>query len=96
MLVRAPEILTAPPPPSPLADGLWLGERAPEAGYSKSIVAGDLEWDPLKLMPTDPVAADKMRLKELKNGRYASAHTHMGCHPRTCDPTVLPPCGPRA
>ena len=46
-------------------DGLWFGER--EGG----VVAGDLGWDPLKLMPKDPAAADKMRLKELKNGRLA-------------------------
>ena len=51
-------------------DGLWFGERAPAEG-TKAIVAGDLGWDPLKLMPKDPVAADKMRLKELKNGRLA-------------------------
>jgi len=46
-------------------DGLWFGER------DGGVVAGDLAWDPLKLMPKDPVAADKMRLKELKNGRLA-------------------------
>jgi len=46
-------------------DGLWFGERA------GGVVAGDLAWDPLKLMPTDPAAAKKMQLKELKNGRLA-------------------------
>jgi hypothetical protein len=46
-------------------DGLWFGER------EGSVVAGDLGWDPLKLMPKDPVAAKKMQLKELKNGRLA-------------------------
>merc|ERR1719261_60510 len=43
-------------------DGLWFGERE-----GSSVVAGDLSWDPLKLMPKDPKAADQMRLKELKN-----------------------------
>lgn len=52
-------------------DGLWLGERPPEEGYSKSIVAGDFGFDPLKLMPKDEKAAKLMRLKELKNGRLA-------------------------
>jgi len=51
-------------------DGLWFGERTPTDG-SKPIVAGDLGFDPLRLMPTDPKAADKMRLKELKHGRLA-------------------------
>lgn len=32
---------------------------------------GNIGFDPLKLMPKDPVAADKMKLKELKNGRMA-------------------------
>jgi len=32
---------------------------------------GDIGFDPLRLMPKDKVAADKMRLKELKNGRMA-------------------------
>jgi len=32
---------------------------------------GDIGFDPLKLMPTTKEAADKMRLKELKNGRMA-------------------------
>jgi hypothetical protein len=35
------------------------------------VVAGDLGWDPLKLMSKDTKAADKMRLAELKNGRLA-------------------------
>jgi hypothetical protein len=47
-------------------DGLWFGERE-----GSGIVAGDLDFDPLKLMPKDPKAADLMRLKELKNGRLA-------------------------
>jgi hypothetical protein len=47
-------------------DGLWFGERE-----GSPVVAGDLLWDPLKLMPKDPKAADKMRLAELKNGRLA-------------------------
>jgi hypothetical protein len=47
-------------------DGLWFGERE-----GSPVVAGDLRWDPLKLMPKDPKAADQMRLKELKNGRLA-------------------------
>jgi len=47
-------------------DGLWFGERE-----GSPVVAGDLGFDPLKLMPTDPKAADQMRLKELKNGRLA-------------------------
>jgi light-harvesting complex I chlorophyll a/b binding protein 1 len=47
-------------------DGLWFGERE-----GSPVVAGDLGWDPLKLMPKDPKAADQMRLKELKNGRLA-------------------------
>lgn len=51
-------------------DGLWFGEREPSAG-SRAIVAGDIGFDPLRLMPTDPAAADQMRLKELKNGRLA-------------------------
>lgn len=50
----------------PWWDGLWFGERA-----DSTVVAGDLGFDPLKLMPTDPKAADQMRLKELKNGRLA-------------------------
>ena len=49
-----------------LADGLWFGERE-----GSKVVAGDLGFDPLRLMPTDPKAADLMRLKELKNGRLA-------------------------
>ena len=43
---------------------MWLGNtdiREP----------GDLGFDPLGLMPKDKVAADKMKLKELKNGRMA-------------------------
>jgi len=32
---------------------------------------GDCGFDPLNLMPTTPEAADKMKLKELKNGRMA-------------------------
>ena len=35
------------------------------------VVAGDYGFDPLKLLPKDKAAADKMRLKELKNGRLA-------------------------
>jgi hypothetical protein len=50
----------------PWWDGLWFGERE-----GSSVVAGDLGWDPLKLMPKDPKAADAMRMKELKNGRLA-------------------------
>ena len=46
-------------------DGLWFGER--EGG----VVAGDLNFDPLKLAPKDPAAFKKMQLKELKNGRLA-------------------------
>ena len=34
-------------------------------------VPGDYGFDPLKLLSKDPVAADKMRLKELMNGRLA-------------------------
>jgi len=49
----------------PWWDGLWFGER------EGSVVAGDLGWDPLKLMPKDPKAAKLMQLKELKNGRLA-------------------------
>uniref|UniRef100_A0A7S0J218 Uncharacterized protein n=1 Tax=Calcidiscus leptoporus TaxID=127549 RepID=A0A7S0J218_9EUKA len=48
------------------ADGLWFGERE-----GSKVVAGDLGFDPLNLMPPDPKAADLMRLKELKNGRLA-------------------------
>ena len=44
---------------------LWFGERP------GGPVAGDYGFDPLRLLPKDPVAADKMRLKELKNGRMA-------------------------
>merc|ERR1719375_2608465 len=47
-------------------DGLWFGEKE-----GSGVVAGDLGFDPLKLMPKDPAAADAMRLKELKNGRLA-------------------------
>jgi len=32
---------------------------------------GDIGFDPLRLMPKDPVAAEKMKTKELKNGRMA-------------------------
>ena len=32
---------------------------------------GDCGFDPLKLMPKDPAAAEKMKTKELKNGRMA-------------------------
>ena len=46
-------------------DGLWFGERA------GGVVAGDFGWDPLKLMPKDAKAAERMKLKELKNGRLA-------------------------
>lgn len=45
-------------------DGLWFGERP-----DSPVVAGDLGFDPLGVMPKDPKAADLMRLKELKNGR---------------------------
>ena len=44
---------------------LWFGERP------GGVVAGDYGFDPLKLLPKDKAAADKMRLKELKNGRLA-------------------------
>merc|ERR1719199_1405323 len=47
-------------------DGLWFGARE-----GNPVVAGDLAWDPLKLMPKDPKAADAMRMKEIKNGRLA-------------------------
>jgi len=47
-------------------DGLWFGERE-----GNPIVAGDLKFDPLKLMPKDPDAAKRMQLAELKNGRLA-------------------------
>ncbi|EOD23225.1 light harvesting protein [Emiliania huxleyi CCMP1516] len=47
-------------------DGLWFGERP-----DSPVVAGDLGFDPLGVMPKDPKAADLMRLKELKNGRLA-------------------------
>jgi len=47
-------------------DGLWFGEKE-----GSGVVAGDLGFDPLGLMPKDPKAADAMRLKELKNGRLA-------------------------
>jgi hypothetical protein len=47
-------------------DGLWFGEREGNA-----VVAGDLKFDPLKLMPKDPDAAKRMQLAELKNGRLA-------------------------
>lgn len=50
-------------------DGLWFGER--KVGEGGGIVAGDLKFDPLRLMPTDEKAANLMRLKELKNGRLA-------------------------
>jgi len=36
-----------------------------------TVKAGDLKFDPLKLMPTDPDAAKRMQLAELKNGRLA-------------------------
>jgi len=52
-------------------DGLWYGERAPADGFSKSVVAGDFGWDPLKLLPEDPEEAKLMQLRELKNGRLA-------------------------
>jgi len=47
-------------------DGLWFGERE-----GNPVVAGDLKFDPLKLMPKDPDAAKRMQLAELKNGRLA-------------------------
>jgi hypothetical protein len=47
-------------------DGLWFGERE-----GNPVEAGNIYFDPLKLMPNDPKAADKMRLAELKNGRLA-------------------------
>jgi len=43
---------------------LWLGN-------TEAREPGNLGFDPLKLMPPTQVAADKMRLKELKNGRMA-------------------------
>lgn len=55
-------------------DGLWFGERP-----DSPVVAGDLGFDPLGVMPKDPKAADLMRLKELKNGRCpanANVRTH--------------------
>lgn len=52
-------------------DGLWYGERPPAEGYSKSVVAGDYGWDPLKLMPEEEEEAKLMQLRELKNGRLA-------------------------
>jgi hypothetical protein len=36
-----------------------------------SYVPGDIGFDPLNLMPTDPEAFDVMRTKELQNGRLA-------------------------
>jgi len=47
-------------------DGLWFGQRE-----GNPVVPGDLGWDPLKLMPNDPKAADRMRVAEIKNGRLA-------------------------
>ena len=48
---------------SPFGGELW--------SIRSDYASGDLGWDPLKLMPKDPKAADQMRLKELKNGRLA-------------------------
>jgi len=41
------------------------------ANLKDSYVNGDLGFDPLGLKPTDPVAFDTMRTKELQNGRLA-------------------------
>lgn len=43
---------------------LWLGN-------TENREPGNIGFDPLKLMPQTQPAADKMRLKELKNGRMA-------------------------
>jgi hypothetical protein len=40
-------------------------------GITDSREPGDIGFDPLRLMPKDPVAAEKMKTKELKNGRMA-------------------------
>jgi len=47
-------------------DGLWFGARE-----GSGIEPGDIGFDPLRLMPKDPKAAELMKLKELKNGRLA-------------------------
>jgi len=44
---------------------LYYGERP------GGPIAGDYGFDPLGLLSKDPVAADKMRVKELQNGRVA-------------------------
>jgi hypothetical protein len=47
-------------------DGLWFGERE-----GSGIVAGDVGFDPLGVMPPTEPAASMMKAKELANGRLA-------------------------
>lgn len=67
-------------------DGLWFGERE-----GSGVEPGDYGFDPLGLMPNDPVAAMKMRNKELANGRLAMMAV-MGIffgYLNTGDPTIF-------
>jgi len=81
-----------------------IGQVAPEAWIQMFLLAGTFEameykhkmsgstkpfWDPMNLMPKDPVALDKKKQAELKNGRlamlsfaaYVSAHFIPGSVP---------------
>ena len=48
----------------------WLELRKKETG-NLGEPAGDFNWDPLGLKPSDPETWEKVQLRELKNGRLA-------------------------
>lgn len=52
-----------------LAEAMTLGALSNMGGYDRE--PGDYGFDPLGLFPTTKEAQDKMRVKELKNGRLA-------------------------
>ncbi|CAM9605285.1 unnamed protein product [Choristocarpus tenellus] len=50
---------------------IFAAEVYGQMEQAKNEAGGDLNFDPLSLKPTDPVAWEKVQLRELKNGRLA-------------------------
>ena len=47
------------------------GSNSPVAELKENYINGDLGFDPLGLMPTDPKEFDLLRTKEINNGHKA-------------------------